>query len=54
MSTESEVQQTKFVFKARYGAAVPKTVPRDEPTHEDIDDFVRSILGLKPDQKIHR
>jgi hypothetical protein len=44
-SLENAGPTTKYEFRGRFGA--PATYPQvEEPTHEDIDRFVKSILGL--------
>jgi hypothetical protein len=48
--TEGEPETQKFVFKARYGATA--TGPdRSEASHEEVDAFVRSILGVDKNKK---
>jgi hypothetical protein len=52
MSTLEDVQpQARFVFKGRFGAAVPVALPAVEASHEEVDAFVKSILGLAKDAK---
>lgn len=48
---EDDRPQTRFVFKGRFGAAVPMTPPAAEASHEEVDAFVKSILGLAKDAK---
>ena len=44
-SLENAGPTTKYEFKGRFGA--PVTNPQvEEPTHEEIDRFVKSMLGL--------
>ena len=52
MNAETDAPQAKYVFKARYGMTIPArpTTPDEEPSREDIDVFVRNILGLKKDE----
>ena len=44
LGNESETT-TKYLFKGWYGAK-PSMAPVREPTHEEVSDFVREILGL--------
>ena len=37
--------KTRYMFKGWYGAK-PSIAPVRQPTHEEINDFVREILGL--------
>lgn len=37
--------ETKYAFKARYGSE-PSPLPAREATREEIDSFVREVLGL--------
>ena len=43
--------QTKYVFKARFGAVSPSMPAAEESSHEEIDGFVKGILGLTTDKK---
>jgi hypothetical protein len=44
-SLENGGPQTKYEFRGRFGAA-PSTAQTEEVPHEEIDHFVRGILGL--------
>jgi len=44
-AVESYAQEAKYVFKARYGSE-PSSQPIREATREEIDSFVREVLGL--------
>jgi len=44
------VVETKYVFKARYGSE-PTSPPATEATREEIDSFVREVLGLDERKK---
>lgn len=43
--TGEDPDKTRFMFKAWYGAK-PSIAPVRQPTHEEINEFVREILGL--------
>jgi hypothetical protein len=44
-SSENSEPATKYEFRGRFGA--PATYAQlEEPTHEEIDRFVKNILGL--------
>jgi hypothetical protein len=50
-SSESDQPEAKYEFKGKFGAA-PSAVPLfEEASHEDIDTFVKNILGLAKDKK---
>jgi len=42
---EGEQEKAKYLFKGWYGAK-PSMAPARETTHEEINDFVKEILGL--------
>ena len=42
---EGEPEKAKYLFKGWYGAK-PSMAPARETTHEEINDFVKEILGL--------
>lgn len=44
-SVENAGSTTKYEFKGRFGAPATYTQV-EEPTHEEIDRFVKSMLGL--------
>jgi hypothetical protein len=44
-SLEKEEPKAKYEFRGRFGAA-PSASQAEEPTHEEIDHFVKGILGL--------
>jgi len=51
MSTAKDDQSSaKYYFKARYGAESSR-VPVSEPSHEEIDAFVKGVLGLTKDKE---
>jgi hypothetical protein len=47
---EDDTPSLKYTFKARYGAIQSKA-PVVEPSHEEIDAFVKGILGLTKDRE---
>ena len=46
-SENQEGKPMKFVFKGKYGAAAPASAVVVEPSREEVDDFVKRILGVK-------
>jgi hypothetical protein len=51
MSTaKDDTPSAKYYFKARYGAE-PSRVPISEPSSEEIDAFVKGVLGLTKDKE---
>lgn len=47
---EMHAQEMKYVFKARYGTE-PTNQPVKEATREEIDSFVREVLGLDKERR---
>jgi len=47
---ETYAQEMKYVFKARYGTE-PMSQPIREATREEIDSFVREVLGLDKERR---
>ena len=47
---ETYAQEMKYVFKARYGTE-PMSQPVREATREEIDSFVREVLGLGAERR---
>jgi len=45
-SFEGEEAQTKYQFRGKFGAAPTGPLKVEEATHEEIDRFVKDILGL--------
>jgi hypothetical protein len=51
MSTaKDDTPGAKYYFKAKYGAE-PSRLPVSEPSHEEIDAFVKGVLGLTKDKE---
>jgi len=48
---ETSAQVMKYEFKARYGAN-PMSQPISEATREEIDGFVRQVLGLDKERRV--
>jgi len=48
--SEEGGESSKFQFKGRFGVA-SAAIPSEEPTHEEIDRFVKNILGLDNDKE---
>jgi len=46
---ESGGQKERYVFRGRFGTA-PSYQTAEEPTHEEVDRFVKGILGLNADE----
>lgn len=51
-SEEADAPQTKYVYKARYGADPSRLPPPEEPSKEYLDSFVKRILGVEKDAKV--
>jgi hypothetical protein len=49
-ATKDDTPSAKYYFKAKYGAE-PSRVPVSEPSHEEIDAFVKGVLGLTKDKE---
>jgi len=50
-SYESEDSASRYEFKGKFGAA-PSVPPKiEEATHEEIDAFVKEILGLNKEKE---
>lgn len=45
-SLEGDEPKAKFNFKGKFGAPPSIPLPVEEASHEEIDAFVKSILGL--------
>jgi hypothetical protein len=45
-SLEGDEPKVRFEFKGKFGAAPSTPMPDEEASHEEIDAFVKSILGL--------
>jgi hypothetical protein len=45
-SLEGDGPKAKFEFKGKFGAPLSAPLPVEEASHEDVDAFVKSILGL--------
>lgn len=50
-SSENDQPEPKYEFKGRFGAASSASPSFDEASHEEIDAFVKDILGLAKDKK---
>lgn len=50
-SPEGDEPTVKFEFKGKFGSAPTAPLPVEEASHEDIDAFVKHILGLNKEQK---
>jgi hypothetical protein len=50
-SSESDQPEAKYEFKGKFGAASSGSLSFDEASHEEIDSFVKDILGLAKDKK---
>jgi len=48
---EGEEDKAKFVFKGRFGAAPAPPSAIEEASHEEVDAFVKGILGLDKHKK---
>jgi hypothetical protein len=48
-SLEYAGPRTKYEFRGRFGAPAA-SVQAEEPTHEEIDRFVKGILGLSKEK----
>jgi len=46
-SSGGEEPRTTYQFKGRFGAAPSTSLPIQEASHEEVDRFIRDILGLK-------
>jgi hypothetical protein len=51
MYAEGSAQQVRYEFKGRYGAAVPSIPLPTEASHDEVDAFVKQILGLLNEDK---
>jgi hypothetical protein len=49
--SENDQPLERFAFKGRFGASVPVAPPAKEASHEEVDAFVKSILGLAKGEK---
>lgn len=45
-SLEGDEPKVKFEFKGKFGASPSAPLPAEEASHEEVDAFVKSILGL--------
>jgi hypothetical protein len=50
-SLEGGEPQAKYEFKGKFGAAPSAPSPVEEASHEEIDAFVKNILGLTKEKK---
>ena len=44
-------QRARYIFKGRFGAILSTSYTVPEATHEEVDAFVRQILGLANNSK---
>jgi hypothetical protein len=50
-SLEGDEPKARFEFKGKFGAAPSASMPVEEASHEEVDAFVKSILGLTKEKK---
>ena len=50
-SLEGDKPTSKWEFKGKFGAAPSTSPPMVEASHEEIDVFVRNILGLHKEKE---
>ncbi len=48
---EGDEPRAKYEFKGKFGAAPKVSQPIEEASHEEIDAFVKSILGLTKEKE---
>jgi hypothetical protein len=50
-SLEGDEPKVRYEFKGKFGAAPSAPLPIEEASHEEIDAFVKNILGLTKEKK---
>jgi hypothetical protein len=53
-SSEDDEQGTRYEFKGKFGKNPPISHPIAEASHEEVDAFVKHILGLTKDRETIR
>lgn len=49
-SSDGDQPKARYEFKGRFGAALSTVQSFDEASHEEIDAFVKEILGLSKEK----
>lgn len=50
-SSENNQPEARFQFRGKFGVSPPVSPPIEEASHEEIDAFVKSILGLSKEKE---